>query len=369
MIDHDDADIRHLYQRHEHRVAGAADRLMPAIGRRRRRRRALRASGYAAAALAVVVTIGGVTLSVGHHHGPPTSAAPSPSAAATGDDGAPAGFLVVSSLGAEIAVPGDWTFNDFGCHQGDAPTVVRAQGAVLACYTPTPPEKEYAIISSTNGYGADTLGPAAAHLRAVATTVTGVPAMRASGAIENGMYAGWLSIDARDVVVLVRARTAATLEAILSSVRLVDVDQFGCPTRRPESRPVTGIAAPFVLAVPDRISVCYYGDGFGDDRLQASARYTGPAAYVIAGMLNSAPAGSNKDRPAECTHPNGTPPINALLLLHGSTGATSTVAVTFSDCVGRHLDNGRQFRHVTVPLLGKLMADMRSGYGYNPPLD
>src|SRR3954462_10781472 len=56
------------------------------------------------------------------------------------------GWRWESSLGIELAVPADWSVNDVGCLQTDAPTIVRGTGGGLDCFTPEALTKEIVLI-------------------------------------------------------------------------------------------------------------------------------------------------------------------------------------------------------------------------------
>ncbi len=369
-------DVRELYRNHEHLVDGATERLLPAVTARRRQRKIKNRIGYASIALVVAATIAGVVAFVPRDSTvrPPVTV-PRPAVSQT----VPTGTRFESSLGLQIAVPTTWQTNDWGCPEDERPTVVRAWDAVDLCLGVKLVTKEFAIIRQASTYQG-TEGVAtdidADVSRVVSRTVrlNGVAVTRAAGPIGGGRFAGWIVAKSRDVEVIVRTNSEAQLTAILDSARLVTIDHNGCASVEPApvrpSPPPAGTPAgtPFVDPAPAAISVCFYGNILGNGRLQASSRRTGPEAVALASALNATAIGTNRGYPKDCEPSSGPQMPDAVLLIQRADGTTQVVNATFQSCVGVHLDNGRQYRKLTVDLVAQIMAGMHAGYGYNRSL-
>ncbi|MEU4642249.1 hypothetical protein [Micromonospora sp. NPDC023814] len=376
--------LRDTFLSHEAEADGGARDLTGAVRARvARRRRRARAAGAGAAAVAVLVTAGVVPALTGDRPARP----PAVDLAAE-DRAATADWRWESSLGAEIRVPAHWTVNDSGCGMTDAPSVVRGVGPQPSCFTPEPAHKELAEIGERPGGGPLTELPArepsgrpsAGALPERAVEVSGVPAVRAEGRLPDGRYAGTVTVSARQVAVTVRTRDEATTRRILDSLRLVETDHAGCPTRRPfvasapppeqdrSGAPVPEVAmlpgrTPFVPADPSSIAICAYGeerDGVHGDRLRTSARLTGSDAAALASALNRARPGGNPDLAGNDCRPDPAR-YDALLLVRGPDGETP-VRVTYSGCSELGLDNGVRRAAVTMTLLAQMMRPLKTGY-------
>lgn len=355
-----------------------------------RRRRRARVAGAGAAAVAVLVAAGVIPALFGDRPARPLAVD-----VAAEDRAATADWRWESSLGAEIQVPAHWTVNDSGCLQTDAPSVVRGAGIQPACFTPEPVHKELAFISDRPAGGPLTeipTGPPSGWPTAVAlperaVEVSGVPAVRAEGRLTDGRYAGTVTVAARQVAVTVRTREEATTRRILDSVRLVEIDHAGCPTRlRPVApAPLPGQRSPgrstaqttedqghtpFVPSLPSSISVCSYGSpnprGERRDRIEASVRLSGAEAVALAAGLNAARPGANP-APAgvACARPD---PLGyeALLLVRDRDDEV-WVRVNWNGCT-RGLDNGVSQARLTMPLLADIMGPVRTGYSLSHDL-
>jgi hypothetical protein len=346
-------DLRDLYARHEPLVAPATDRLLPGVQARHRRHKIKSLIWYGMTGIVVAVLVTGVTLVVlqvalrsnpaTHPIGPP----------------APAGMRMESSLGMQIYAPAAWQVNDTGCGQDDQPSVNRGHGPVAACMTATPPRKEWATISDTGDLTSGLDG--GARLHAIDATIDRVPVRRASGPIDGGMYGGWLDAPSRHVHLTVRARTQSTVDAILDSVRLRNVDPYGCGVR-PVDLPGAGRGGHFIDPHPESITVCYYGGGAASP-LQASTIRTGTAAAQFAAALNSALPGDNPDRPENrCMRSAYPDHIDATIQVRSADGATGRVVATWQVCAGTRLDNGSLHRKFTNDILAAIMDGMKLGF-------
>ncbi len=347
-------DLRELYRSHEYLVDGAADRLLPAVRSRRRRTQIKKRIGYASVALLVVATIGVVVA-----FGPFRS-----SAVQVPAQRPPAGYRFESSIGLQIVVPATWKTNDFGCNGDDQPSVVRPGGydEFVLCVPAAPPTKEFAIIAVLHNdeypipgvFDADV-----SNLVPQNVMIDGIPATRAAGAITFGRFAAWITIPDRDIEFAVRTNSQAELTTILNSVRLPRVDYAGCPTTTPAPlRPKKPTGHTFVDARPLAVSVCYY---YSQGLLVSTLR-TGAAAAAVASALNAARPGANPDEPGNCLHSAGPQPVDAEVLIYSSNGSRHAVNVTFQSCVGIRLDNGREYRQLSSPLLSLIMKGTDAGY-------
>jgi hypothetical protein len=360
--------VRETFREHEHLVEGGGARLLPAVRARTARRNATLS---AAVALTVVAVLGAAVATVSLV--PAARPGPAPSASASHGH-VPAGWRLESSVGVQIAVPGDWTINDYGCGMTDRPTVVRGGDSRPMCYTPEPPTKQIADIQlrvlTPNGY---TIGALPLHsgLPERSVSIGGVPATRAEGRLEDGRYGGWIWVPSRTVAVVVTTLDAGTVRQILDSTDLVDVDHAGCATRRPAPTPPTGATrATFVTPNPTEISICHYGPSpltetrlpDGIPQLDASARITGDAALALAAVLNAAPAGPNPDAPAGRCQEDRAVLADAVLHLRIGDQSVGTVWITYSTCTQRGLYNGASRAHITHGLLRMIQSHVHAGY-------
>ncbi|MGC5330044.1 hypothetical protein [Micromonospora sp. DT62] len=383
--------VRDTFLSHEAEADGGALDLTGAVRARvARRRRRTRAAGAGAAAVAVLVAAGVIPALFGDRPARP----PAVDVAAE-DRAATADWRWESSLGAEIRVPAHWTVNDSGCLQTDAPSVVRGAGLQFSCFTPEPVHKELAFIGDRPAgspltaipTGPPSGWPTAVALPKRAVEVSGVPAVRAEGRLPDGRYAGTVTVAARQVAVTVRTRDEATTRRILDSLRLVEIDHAGCPTRlRPVApAPLPGQRSPgrstaqttedqrrtpFVPSLPSSISVCSYGSpnprGERRDRIEASARLSGAEATELAAALNAARPGGNPAPPGlACARPD---PLGyeALLLLRDQ-GTEVRVRVSWNGCT-RGLDNGASRAQLTMSLLADIMGPVKAGYSLSHAL-
>jgi hypothetical protein len=285
------------------------------------------------------------------------AAAPGQGNRSTDQGNPPAGWRLESSLGAQIAVPANWAVNDSGCGMTTRPSVVRGKGLQTLCYTAEPPTKELAVIEDAPKPG-------------TATTIDGIAAQRGERRLSDGRYAGWVWVPSRRVTVEARTRDRATTERILHSVRLVDTDHLGCPTRPPIAAKTSG-RSDFVPPDPTTVAVCYYG---GKDRLQASAEIKDGDAHRLATALNTAPPGRNPNRPAETCDPRADRPgVDAILRMedarmNGAALEGATVRIQFSSCTGRGMDNGARTAQVTRSVVETIMAPIHAGYSISGDL-
>jgi hypothetical protein len=356
--------LRDVFRSREHVVAGGQSGLLPQARRRANRRRQLRVAGVAFVTAAAAM-VGGLAIEFGVPDGGAGSVADSPTAsgempAARGQTPAlPHDWVWYSSLGLQIAVPGGWEVNNYGCNMTDRPSVVRAQGMTRSCHTPEPTTKNVAVIGAT----ADQLHEGMTTRQVL---IGGVPATLAEGRLPDGRYAGQLAVPSRKVYLDVRTTDEPERREILNSAHLVDVDHAGCATTRPASG--AGSGAPSMIPVdPDYVAVCYYAGGT-DERLQASANLGDTEIRQLVEAANAAPEGRNPDLPpSRCRDSVEVAPDVVLQFsgadgASGANGAVSRVWVTFSSCTRRGLDNGTRQAHVSREIVELLMTPLHSGY-------
>jgi len=365
--------LRETFRRHEHLADGAAERLLPGLRERSGRRHRPQ---WAVAGVLVLLIAAAVPAAVALLERDPdapvgTASPTSPPGPPTGGE-APAGWRWESSLGLQALVPDSWSVNDFGCNQTAAPTVVRALGAQDACLTPEPAGKELAIFDrpalpvTAEGLaelaGLDTGAPR------TASTIDDHPAVRVQGQRPDGRYAGVVVVADRGAALVVRARSAQTVTAILDSLRVVEIDHRGCPALRPEVSGSWTAQAPVPADVPpDVITLCYY-TGFGSSsqptwrNLDTSAQLTAEAAAQLAAMLATASPGANTDPPAGVCAQREVMPPDVLLLLRYGDGAVRPIWVTFRGCVHRGLTDGVGEWQLTQRMIAAIMAPSGSGY-------
>jgi hypothetical protein len=360
MIDHEvESFVRGTFRDHEHLVDGALARLLPAVRARARRRGWIRLTGAIVATLGI---LGGavITLSVS------PAMAPSPTPSPTSGQGiAPAGWRVESSVGGEVAVPSDWVLDDYGCGMTAASTVVRSGlMSPAACFTSEPPGKQVASIQQINADRQTGPLPLLASLTEHGVLLDGLAATRAEGRLDDGRYAGWVWVPARNLAVVVKTVDPITTRQILDSVRLVDtVDHAGCELREPVATSGSrGTGSTFVAPNPTAISICYYADSSPPTPLDASTKIDGTGARQLAAVLNNAPPGPNADAPADrCMEVR---PLVAELVLHLWVGdeIVSTVWITYGSCTHRGLFNGTKQAQMTHTLLRLIQQEAHVGY-------
>ncbi|MBN1172698.1 MAG: hypothetical protein JXA67_11040 [Micromonosporaceae bacterium] len=265
------------------------------------------------------------------------------------------GWRLESSLGIEIAVPASWGINDYGCNMTEKSSVVRGSSAALLCFTQEPAGKEIAEIRALSGVPEPT--PPAETVR-----IGGVVALRSEGRLDDGRFTGRVTVPDRDVVVLVRARSDHTVQSVLDSVRLVDVDHVGCELRRPDAVVPGRAAAVLVTPEPVAAGVCYYGGPRSDGRLHASIELPQQAARDLAAAMNAAQTGVNPDVSSDQCVQTSPKAVDAVLRFRGQDEVVETVAATFSSCEDRGFDNGVRSVPVTRSLIDMFMAPLRVGY-------
>lgn len=342
--------VRDTFRSREHLVHAGHESLVEAVRRRtaHRRGRAVVAAGLTA--LAVLLGLSGTAVVMAVRDDSVQSGPIEPAESVPAD-----GWRWESSRGAQILVPADWARNDYGCNMTAQPSVVRGNSAGRMCLTREPPAKEVAIIA---GWPSESPveAPPEPDLPERGVTIDGTAAQRAEGMLPDGRYTGWVTVPSRQVRVVVRTLAAATMQRILDSLQLVNVDHVGCPTRRPSGVAPGPPSESFVPADPTAVSICnYYARG---ELLQSSTRLVGAEARALATTLNQAPPGPNPPA-SECLQFE--PPVPEAFLIMGS----QVLSVTYSGCTGRGVDNGVRQVHVTQTLIHQVMRPLGGGYAFN----
>jgi hypothetical protein len=278
------------------------------------------------------------------------------------------GWRWESSLGIELAVPADWSVNDTGCLQTDAPTIVRGTGSGLDCFTPEPVTKQIVKIARETtdprllGKPGDENSPPEG-LTTRDISIDGMPAQRAEGVTSAGRASGWLHIPSLGVIVTARVLEDETLQRIFDSVRMIQVDHNGCATSRADMRPTPPAAETFMPAEPTALSICFVGQR---DVLESSALIEGLDAMELVGLLNHAKRGLNADVPETKCLREDDPPLADLMLIAQGDSDRALLQVSFSGCTHRGMTNGRSTAQLTETLLHAMMEPLDRGYGYQP---
>jgi hypothetical protein len=319
--------------------------------------------GFATVAT-LAVAMGAFAAIANHHARPPSTLIISPNTLNSGDFRMPPGWVPRSSRGLQIAVPQDWTLNDFACHQTAAPSFVNSPNPML-CYTVEPPTKQVAVILA--GPDGDYTG-----MTTVDADLGGVPVFVTRGRLADGRYAGLLAIPSRGVDLSVRTLDEATRETILASARLVEVDYLGCPTQRPDPDP-TGAPTDAIIGDEDpvTVAVCHYDNGDVPGLpavLEGSAALDDTQRLTLASQLRAAGRGRNPDAPSDMCMDVVPPAPDALLLLGDGAGHVSRLWVTFEACSQRGVDNGAIQVHVTQAMITTFMNPLHATYRFTGDL-
>jgi hypothetical protein len=286
--------------------------------------------GFATVAT-LAVAMGAFAAIANHHARPPSTLIISPNTLNSGDFRMPPGWVPRSSRGLQIAVPQDWTLNDFACHQTAAPSFVNSPNPML-CYTVEPPTKQVAVILA--GPDGDYTG-----MTTVDADLGGVPVFVTRGRLADGRYAGLLAIPSRGVDLSVRTLDEATRETILASARLVAVCHY-------DNGDVPGLPAV----------------------LEGSAALDDTQRLTLASQLRAAGRGRNPDAPSDMCMDVVPPAPDALLLLGDGAGHVSRLWVTFEACSQRGVDNGAIQVHVTQAMITTFMNPLHATYRFTGDL-
>lgn len=131
----------------------------------------------------------------------------------------------VGTHGIEVAVPAAWKLGRGWCGTPQANTVLWNEDGTTLCLPSQPPGLS---VVEFNGYLRESLGWYRRHTTPV--TIDGVPARRSNSRTVRGSHEVQLSFPDRRITVAVLSPSRPLLRQILASVRIVSMDQNGCPT-------------------------------------------------------------------------------------------------------------------------------------------
>ena len=192
----------------------------------------------------------------------------------------------VGTHGIEVAVPAAWKLGRGACGTPQANTVLWNEDGTLACLVSQPPGLS---VVEFNGYLREPKGWYQRHTTPV--TIDGVHARRWNSGPVRGSHDVQLAFPDRRITVAVLSPSRTLLRRILASVRMVSVDQNGCPThptplfRRGSRR---SASKPFVPGGAVGLVGCSYQGGHWLDQ---SDRLGRPAASRLTRTLDEAPFG------------------------------------------------------------------------------
>lgn len=246
------------------------------------RSRSLRRINAVTRCLGVLVLTLALTACAGGH-----AAAPRLSSAGTRHVAVPATHWV-DTHGIEVAVPARWQLNRGMCGTPKANTVLWNEDGIPLCLTRQP--QGLSVVE----FGGVLRRPHGWYRRhTTPVTVDGAVARRWNAGTVSGSHEVQLDFPRRDTSVTVLSPNRPLLHRILASVRIVRVNEYGCPTRpHPDYRLGSGASAqrPFVPTGAVRMVGCFY-QGRWLDR----SRRVGPgAARRLARALDAAPYGFSR---------------------------------------------------------------------------
>ena len=131
----------------------------------------------------------------------------------------------VGTHGIEVAVPAAWKLGRGWCGTPQADTVLWNEDGMPACLVSQPPGLS---VVEFNGYLHEPRGWYQSHTTRV--TIDGVRARRWNSGPVRGSHEVQLAFPDRRITVAVLSPSRPLLRRILASVRMVRVDQNGCPT-------------------------------------------------------------------------------------------------------------------------------------------
>ena len=248
----------------------------------------------------------------------------------------------VDTHGIEVAVPAAWPDNRGACGTPQANTVLWNEDGTTLCAINQPPGLSVVefegVLHRPHGWYTHHTTP---------LTIDGARALRWDAGTVSGSHAVDLVFPRRHITVAVLSPGRSLLRRILASVRVVRVDQNGCPTRR------AGVYThgsrrsawePFVPATPRHMVGCSYQERWLDH-----SNLIGPrAARRLARALDAAPFGFSRA------------PHHILPSACGSTWRGSSI-------VGRFEYVGRPSVSVTAHLIGcTRLGASNGGWGVRP---
>jgi hypothetical protein len=199
----------------------------------------------------------------------------------------------VDTHGIEVAVPAVWPDDRGMCGTPKANTVLWNEDGMLTCLTRQPPGL------SAVEFGSILRRPRGWYRRhTTAVTIDGAPARRRDAGIVGGSHAVELDFPRRNISVTVLSPDRSLLRRILTSVRLVRVNEDGCPTRpHPDYRrgSPSGARRRFVPSGAVRMIGCSYRGRWLDRSNRIGRRAAGRLARAFDAApygLSRAPSGS-----------------------------------------------------------------------------
>jgi hypothetical protein len=353
--------LRETFSAHEHvadvPVAALAGAARARADAQRRTRRRWVGTGALAATTALVVA----GLMLPRSPFLPSTATPVPSSPLRAS--VPAGWQVVSSLGVELAVPGEWKLNaDDGCHDPVDGTVTFGGGPVAGCGRALMPRFTLVAIAAEV---TDPRPQGATHDRGRPTRISGEAATLDRWTFSGGLTELQVVIPGGKVAVELRGTDEALLRRILATVRLVDVDSAGCHAVQPAKPSWDGSRSGPAIPVghPESIGVCLYRTG----RLAASKLLTGAEAARAAAALGRAAPGQVPDQPDSCLD-EPEQETAWLYLKDGSLergGSVTPVRVHYDNCRRRFAVSPGGVSQLTQAMLSTTVGRTGTGYSFS----
>lgn len=270
----------------------------------------------------------------------------------------------VDTHGIEVAVPASWPDNRGACGTPQANTVLWNEDGTTLCLTPQPPGL------SAAEFGGILVRPRGWYPRhTTAVRIDGVRARRWNAGTVRGSHEVQLDFPDRGIAVTVLSPHRSLLRRILASVRLVRVDEAGCPTRptpdyRLGERPSP--ARPLVPRKAIRVIACSYQEQW----LDRSNRLGSRAARHLAEALDEAPFGFSRPRsgaylPSICA-PTWHGSLIGARFEYGDRPPASVTA-HLAGCSRLGASNGRWAVRMTPRWVAELVAASRYGDAFPDP--
>jgi hypothetical protein len=265
-----------------------------------------------------------------------------PSAGAVSTAGLPEGWRWASFRNVEVGVPGGWKDTSRNLISGSCAAGPGAGNSVVG----RPP---FAVEAMACGR------PAGAGDRRNLVRYAGrfVAFDFADPRIERPADTGDRRSVERDRVLVVVQASRSLREAILATVRTIDVDANGCPVRdaisaHPGLRPRPAVALSRLSGVQS-VSACRYtlapgSGGGGGVALFSSLRVSGDRAGRALAAVARAPRAGGQDEPEQCLHTYG---WEIIVLRVVSDRGLSRVHVRYSGCDHNGVDDGVSVRRLT----------------------
>jgi hypothetical protein len=178
-------------------------------------------------------------------------------------DVGPVGWMLVSSLGVQLAVPKGWPVVGAiaGCDPWPPAIVERGGGGVRGCGYTEPAGLTLVRIIRRDALADDPAAPVHKGVAATPQPLDRLPADLTVQPLADGRTQLTLTSDERDVAVVLRGPDVDLLQQVLATVEFVDVDAAGCPAVQASTpawdRP--GPAGdPVDVEGADSVSVCAY---------------------------------------------------------------------------------------------------------------